>query len=487
MAFIYPEDRNQIQFPTSYESMISKYNPVRIIDMIVDKIIQENPDEYKRTKESHYGAPSYMTSTFLKLYLYGYINQIPSSRKLEKATHRNIEVIWLLGNLKPDYWVIAQFRKEHGDLINKATSQFRAFLRSQKYIDLKRVVLDGTKVKANAKRDMLTLKSVEKQLQTASAKMDDYLLKLSRNDIIDESIEKQSQASSSQEINMDLVDKIAELQERIAKLDEYKKQMEEKGLNRISTTDPEAKLMKSRDGKFPCYNVQSFVDTLNHMIANTSVTDAEADAGQLEPASQELEEEYDETPDELIADKGYFNPYQIQRVSNKYNIDVYIPVPKTPKDKSDMEFLYDAEKDVYSCPQGKELIIVSRNQKHKNAIYDIYQCKQCQGCPIRNKCTQAKRGKAIKRYKNQEFRDQHKKKMKSKTGQYLSRIRKTIVEHPFGTIKMLMGKIPILLRGKKHVSTEIDLYTFAYNFKRLTNIEDFNTLMDKIMVYNWKI
>lgn len=486
MPFIYAEDRNQTMLVGSYDNMVSKQNPVRIIDLIADKMIAENPEDFKRTKESKYGAPSYLTSTLLKLFLYGYFNGISSSRALEKETYRNKEVIWLLGNLQPDHWTISTFRKDHGESISKATKLFRKFLRSTEYMDFKQAAYDGTKVKANARRDMLTLEKIERSIEGIDKRIAEYLEMLKVNDIINDNTEEYLGSEIRESIDMQLINKIAELETRVEELNAYKKKMEEEGITRISPTDEEAKLMKSRDGKQPCYNVQTVVDSKYHMISYCEVTTDEADVQLLEPITEAIKEEYGELPKEILADKGYYNPDQIEKVESYQQSEVYVPVPITKPSNTEITFNYDAEKDVYICSEGKELRLLTRNKKCRNSYCDVYQGIECMSCPRKQECTTSKKGRLIKRYKNQKYRDNYKNKMATEEGKTKSRLRKTIVEHPFGTIKFLMGKIPILLRGKKKVSTEMNLYTTAYNLKRLLNIETTDVLIDKIMAFNWK-
>lgn len=488
MPHYYPEDRRQIKLMESLDDLVSKNNPVRIIDLLVDKMISDNPGEFIRCKESNNGAPSYLTSTFLKLYLYGYFNGISSSRKLEKETYRNNEVIWLLGNLQPDFWVISNFRKDNGEIISKATKLFRKFLRSNEYMDFKTLVFDGTKVKANTRREMLKLSSIEKSLVDADKKIAEYLEMLKVNDITDEFTEEQEHNGSRVSMDTYLINKIAELEAKVKELTTYKQHMEESGLVRMSLADQEANLMKSRDGKLPCYNVQAAVDSKHHMIPCTEVTTDEADTNQLPHIMESLKEEYDELPNDILADKGYFNPTDIERIENQNQTQVYIPVPRKNNDgkNSKINFHYDALKDVYICPEGKELKLIQRNAKFRNSFGNTYQCKECKNCRIKMGCTSSKTGRIIKRYNNQDYRDRYVEKMSTAAGKKKSMQRKSIIEHTFGTIKMLMGKIPLLLRGKEKVSTEINLYTTAYNLKRLFNIESMDALYSKILAFNWK-
>jgi hypothetical protein len=206
---------------------------------------------------------------------------------------------------------------------------------------------------------------------------------------------------------------------------------------------------------------------------------------------ESIKEELGEVPEEAIADKGYNNPDLIEAIEQKESaeggtIKLYTSQEKTIRDKEEITFKYDEQKDEYECSEGKRLVLAARNKKRRNSFANVYQGIECDGCPMRSKCTKSKKGRIVHRYLNQKWRDEYKAKMQSKLGKEKTAIRKTIVEHPFGTIKYLMGKIPLLLRGLKKVSTEINLYTTAYNLKRLINIESYDYLIEKIMSYEWK-
>ena len=271
MNYIKPADRDQYQLLSSLEDLIAEDNAVRIIDTIVDSIIIKNQEMFERQRETEAGRPAYADRIILKLILYGYFNGIKSSRKLEVESYRNQEVMWLIGNLKPDHWTISNYRKENGDKIKFITKAFRKFLKDSGYIKLKRVAIDGSKIKANTNREMLTLEKIEKKLESVETQIEQYLRTIAeedtKEDIIDElgSVEDQS-------VNSKYLDKIIELQKEVEQLQLQKKILEEENRKTISTADPEAPLMKSRDGYIPAYNVQIAVDAENKMIADSEVT-----------------------------------------------------------------------------------------------------------------------------------------------------------------------------------------------------------------------
>ena len=490
MNYIEGFDRHQYQMMSSMDDLISPENPTRIIDKIVDSIVTNNRERFEIERETEVGRPRYHDSLHLKLFIYGYFNGISSSRKLEVETHRNREVIWLLRGLTPDHWTISNYRKVNGDDIKFVTKKFREFLKGNGYIKLKTVAIDGSKVKANTNRDMLTMEKIDKKLTGIDKKIEEYLMKIAETDIQEDVLEE-LEGNGEENDTTKYIDKIVELQKQLEELQKQKDILEKEGRKYISSTDTEAKLMKSRDGKIPAYNVQIVVDEENHMIADSEVVTEEADLGMLSHMMKSIKEELGDMPEEVMADRGYNIPDEIEELEKKKTaegegIRIYASQEKTSRDKEEITFRYDEEKDEYECSAGKKLVVVQKNKLKRKSIANVYQGKECEGCALRDKCTKSKKGRIYHRYLNQKWRDEYKGKMLSKIGKAKTAIRKTIVEHPFGTIKYLMGKIPLLLRGLKKVSTEINLYTTVYNLKRLIKIEPFENLFKKIEQYHWK-
>jgi len=468
----------------SLDLSIAPDNPIRIIDVLVDKIYNSQRDKFTKAKEENIGRPRYHDITFLKLYLYGYLNGISSSRKLESETKRNIEVKWLLGDLQPDHWVISNYRKENGDSIRHLTKSFRKFLRSTGYIDGKTVAIDGTKIKAYANKDMLTVKKIDKRLENLNKNIEEYLLRLQSNDTLESLEEELAIDDVGADINKILLDKYIVSQAKIEKLVEAKRFLEENNRSSVSLSDKEARLMKSRDGFIPAYNVQSGVDSKYNMIADTEVTDEENDLNQLEPMVNSIEEEIGKKPEEVLADKGYYKPTKIEEVELDEKVKCYVAIPEEKKEVS--EFKYNKEKDEYICSEGKPLVLKQKNKERKNGYSDMYQGIECDGCKLRAECTKSKSGRILYRPSNIEWVERYKKRMGEIFSKAKINKRKTIVEHPFGTLKYWMGKIPLLLRGKEKVSTEINIYSTAYNIKRLLNIEPYDNIMELIIAYDWK-
>jgi transposase len=487
MQFIEGQDRYQYQLSSSLDETIDPDHPVRIIDMIIEAIVSKNQERYEKVRETETGRPKYRSAEMLKLYIYGYFNGISSSRKLEVETYRNKEVIWLLGNLRPDHWTISNYRKENGEIIKYVTKKFREFLRDKGYISLKTVAIDGSKVKANANREMLSIEKIEKKLTGIDKKIEEYLQRVSESDMHADLLDE-GEENNGTEGNNKYLDKIISLQKQVEELRQQKEHLEKEKINYVSPTDPTARLMRGRDGKIPGYNVQIAVDAENKMIADSEVVTEQTDLGMLPVMVESIKEELGKVPEEIEADKGYSNPDIIESVEKKEKgIKIYIPLERTRRESEEIKFEYNAEKDEYICSAGKRLTLFIRNKQRRNSAVNVYRGIECEGCPLRNKCTKSKKGRNFERYLNQQWRDNYKKKMSSELGKRKTANRKTLAEHPFGTIKYLMGKIPLLLRGMEKVTTEINLYVTVYNLKRLLNIEKFENLKQKIENYRWEM
>lgn len=477
------QDRNQIMM-TSYDIMVYEDNPVRLIDLMCNKFVSDNPvrEEWKGNKKD--GRKSYPPETMLGLLVYGYFNGISSSRKLERETYRNIEVLWFMGGLQPDYWTICEFRRTNQKLISDFLKTFRHFLINGSYASKDKIVFDGTKVKAYAKREMLTPEGIQKKLENIDKSITEYLLKLESNDCQDNDLDL-----AKVEIE-ELKEKIRKLEKLKSKLGHTSKELKTSGRKRIAPNDKDAVLVKGREGKYPGYNVQAGVEPKGHFIMMDNVTVDPVDQQQLLGCVEATTKELGEIPEEVSADKGYGNTSQILELEGGGKTQCFIPLQKTIRDKEEangIKFEYDKQSNTYTCPEGKKLKLHSKNRKQGSLVYDIYKCHECNNCQIREKCTQSKIGRMVKRNTKQEELDQYKQRLKSDYSKEKINERKQVVEHPFGTIKWLMGKFNFILTGKEKVQIEFDLYSTAYNIKRLSNCEPTNELMAKILNHNWAI
>jgi transposase len=485
MHYKKPKDRNELLLYPNIDLWVGKDNPIRLIDLVVEKFVSENAEACSWGGHSDQGCTSYSPSTMLKLLMYCYFNWIPGSRRMEKETYRNIEVIWLLGDLKPDHWTICKFRRENKGLIRSVAIEFRKFLIANDYIEGKTVVFDGSKMKAYAGRGMYSEKQLKSRIENIEQSLEKYLDNMEEIDELEDRLEKESKDKD------ELQKKIGKLEDERDKLAGLKKKLKGSAKRYISPTDPDASMMKSRDGKMACYNIQIGVDAKHHMIAMAEVTDNECDFNLLKTDFKNLTEQLGVTPEEIEADIGYGNIDQIKEIQETPGTTCYIPIQEAPSKKQDkvngIEFIYDTDNDSYTCPNNKILHLYSKNFKRRSQFYNIYKCHDCIGCPIKDKCTKSKTGRYIKVNVNHQWINNYRVWLGKKESIEKVKQRKTIVEHPFGTIKIMMGKLCLLLREKYKAQIEVDLYATAYNLKRLINIESMEYLLQKVSKYSWKI
>jgi len=478
MSYIPTVSRAQLMLPSSIDEYVSSDNIVRFIDAFVDKVLKTKPILLSQKGQSLAGRPSYSSNCLCKLLIYGYLNSISSSRKMENETKRNLEVIWLMNNLSPDHWTIADFRKENKALIKEITIDFRKFLKDNGYIKGKSISTDGTKIKASASRATISLKLIDKKLAQAEKEIERYFSQLNENDAIEN--EQEEMLASSDELKR----QIADLQRQIENLQSQKGLLEKLGRESLAPADFDAKIMKTKDGFLPAYNIQTTVDNESHFITSCETTDYPNDFHSLEENADTLKEQLDIVPETYLADSGYANEEQIQSLETQ-EIECIVSFPDEPESKkvqrdNGIIFTYDEKSDCFKCSQGKTLLLIVKNCKKKNHFYNKYQCKECAECAFREHCTTSKTGRIIYRRINGEWLKNYKEKQKTKEFREKFKKRKCVVEHPFGTMRYYMGQIPILLRGKEKVQVEMDLYSTGYNLIRLRNLETVPVLLEKL-------
>jgi len=314
--------------------------------------------------------------------------------------------------------------------------------------------------------------------------LQEYLHVLAENDARDDLDDEIGERNDRDQY---LRDKIASLEAQVEELHHQKTLLENSGRSSISTTDPEAPLMKTREGIIPAYNVQFAVDESHKLIAASGVLTDHDDHRALPSMITTLRDELGIVPEQVIADKGYNTPDLIERIECETNTVCYIPMPEKESTTQAISFAYDGASDSYTCSQGKTLLRRQRNKRKGNTLAHVYRADDCTDCCIRSRCTQSSRGRTIYRYHNQVWRDAYKQRMASPHAQAMIATRKALVEHPFGTIKCWAGKIPLLLRGLRNVATEVTLYVIAYNLKRLFGIESPHRLFHLVNHYEWTL
>jgi len=459
-------NREQSLLFTTLEDLVSQDNPVRAIDFIVDLIIKENTSEFEYKGSSTTGRPAYPFSVLMKLFIYSYMNRVRSSRAMATECKRNLELRWLLQGLTPEFRTIAYFRENYNSIISQFNKYFKRKLISLGLVSTTYAV-DGSKLKANASKAMLSRKATLEQLGAIKISMNDYLSSLEQLD--------EEESSTGELSRSELEKKISSLEQHIMELQGYLSAMDSMGKNHLSTSDIDCNLMKSRDGYIPAYNVQLGVETKNHFIMGDYVSDSVNDIKELEPMIDEIRNETGVEEIITLSDAGYTDLDTLEHLEKDRNVICYSSMPPSRKDN---KFIYDKERDIFICPQGKEL---KRLEIKKSKLYSKvirYKGRDCGSCPIREQCTTSKSGREISRFSNDKYREAYRDKMSEGPSKSKLKRRMAVVEHVFGNIKVTGGKIPLLLRGKPKVGTEIKLYVLSYNMKRLLAILSYQDLLE---------
>lgn len=463
MSEIIALNRYQQEIFSSLDDQVDQDSVVRIIDKVVDVISKE--EVFAKAVDIKAGRPEYPKQALLKLYIYGYMNRVKSSRKLERECKLNIEVMWLMGKLQPDHWTISKFRKDNTEEIKSTIKSFNKFLIESHYIEGKTIVIDGTKLKANASSSgNMNIDEISERLEDTENKIVYYLESFNQNDEFDQEKEKLIELRKEKE----------ELEEQINQLKKQNKKVYVK-------TDPDSNIIRTKEGTRAAYNAQISCDLKHKLIVATDVSSQSNDFKQLDNMYKNSKEMLlGKKPEEVIADAGYYSPDTIQKIEEDEQVNTFVAeLPEQTKG----EFKYDKQKDEYTCSQGKRLKFEKQKLNTRGRQTRYYRCNECSGCTIKNQCTTSSKGRIKIRYINQDFRDSYREKMRDEQSREKIRIRKTIVEHPIGTIKLWLGKNPLLLRGIEKVKTEIRLVSLSYNLLRIYNIDGFSTLMSKLNNY----
>jgi transposase len=467
MAYVKGENRQQIaMFPEIIDDYVAEDNPVRVIEAFVMSLDMSELG-FERAHAPSLGRPAYDPRDLLKLYLYGYLNRIRSSRKLESEASRNLEVIWLISGLKPDFKTIADFRKDNKDAVKKVFKQFSVLCKKWGLYGQTLVAVDGSKFRAsNSKKKNFNEKKLNRHLKHIDTKIEQYLNELEEGD----QSEANTHKPSADEINQH----IQELQERKAKYEEMLETIKENKVSEISLTDADARQMSTNNnGLDICYNVQTVVDGKHSMVVDYDVINNPADLGQLNQMAKRAQNVFDTEEIDVLADKGYYSGEDIKECEDA-KLKTYVAKPRNAnatgnKDFYINKFQYDAENDHYICPAGHVLPFACY-RKNKGEIIgrDYHNFKACKTCTLREHCTTAKRGRTIYRSIHQDLLDVVDKRTRENKELYTKR--QMIVEHPFGTIKRSWGFSYFLTRGLNSVNAESGLAFLAYNITRATNI-----------------
>ena len=467
MGFVQGVHRDQlIMFPEVLDEYIKDDNPVRFIDAFVDSLDLRDL-QFERATPKEMGRPPYYPGDLLKLYIYGYLNHIRSSRKLEKEANRNVEVMWLLGKLAPDFKTVADFRRDNGKAILRACREFTAVCREMDLCGGQLVAIDGSRFKAvNSHKRNFTRPKLKKLMAKTDEKIRKYLEGLDAAE--------EEETDIDQPTAEELREKIEKLKTRRQAYQELSERLEESGESQISLTDPDSRLMWRGEGSQAevCYNVQISVDAKNKLIIDHEVTNAGTDYGQLSPMALRAKETLGVENLEVLADKGYYNSEQVAMCS-KNGITPYIPKPDRPGNKrkglyGKEDFRYDQEANCYLCPAGQELTYRYTTQRDGRAVHN-YETGACMTCVQKDQCTENKKGRQIWRFVDEAYLEAMACRIRAQPEKVKQR--QAIVEHPFGTMKHSMKQGDFLTRGIPSVRTEMSLTILVYNLRRALGLK----------------
>jgi transposase len=464
--FVEGADRGQSTLlPECLDDFIDEINPVRAIDAFV-AALDLGVLGFAGVEPAATGRPSYHPSALLKLYIYGYLNRVQSSRRLEREASRNVEVMWLLGRLVPDDKVIADFRKDNGKAIRQVCARFVDLCREMGLLATASVAIDGSKFKAVNNRDKnFTRGKVERRRAQLEESVARYLDQL---DTADRHEPTEALAMKTERLK----EKLAKLKEEMAKLATIEAQMLTSPDQQVSLTDPDSRSMATsgRGSGVVGYNVQVAVDTEHHLIVVHDVINVGNDRAQLARMAKEAKATLETESLDVVADRGYFDSEEILACEES-GITVTLPKPMTSGAKAEgrfgkQDFVYLAEDDVYLCPAGERLTYRYTNEEEGKTLRR-YWTTACPTCALKPKCTTG-RERRISRWEHehvletvQRRLDEHPEKMRQ---------RRETVEHPFGTMKARMGATHFLTKTLPKVATEMALSVLAYNLTRVMNI-----------------
>ena len=471
--FIEGVDRSQITlFPERLEDYIDEDNPVRVVDAFVEALDLKGLG-FEGVDPCMTGRPAYHPAVLLKLYIYGYLNRIQSSRRLERETQRNVELMWLLERLSPDFKTIADFRKDNGAAIRGVCREFVVLCRQLDLFSQTIVAIDGSKFKAVNNRDRnFTTAKMKRRLEQIDKSIDRYLSELDRSDREAPTVAEAKTAR--------LKDKIATLKQEMQRLRLIEAQMLKAPDKQISLTDPDARSMKTRGNGIVGYNVQAAVDTENHLIVSHEVINTGTDRYQLSDMAKQAQDVLESENLQAVADRGYFNGKELL-ACDEAGIEVTLPKPQTSGSQAKgrfgkRDFHYVAKDDEYRCPAGERLIW-RMSTEEKGQTLHRYWSSNCQHCEIKARCTPS-RERRVTRWEYEEVVEAVQARLDRDPDKM--RLRRQTAEHPFGTLKLWMGYTHFLTRTLPKVRTEMSLHVLAYNLKRVMTLLGVGDLLKAI-------
>jgi len=462
-------DRNQgMLLPPRIEEYVAEDNPVWAIEVYINSLDMGLMGFKNTAGGLTPGQPAYPPAALLKLYLYGYLNGIRSSRRLEKETHRNMEVIWLMEGLRPSYKTIADFRKENLKALKEVNRDFLEVCKEFSLFGRELIGIDGSYFLGDvSKQNIHTEKNIKKALGWLEKKIEAYLEEMEKMD---------AEEANDDENDTSLQEKLEALKERQQKQKERLEKLRASGKKRISEVDGDARLLCKNGQTVAGYNVQIAVDEKHKLLVVCEVADEGNDQRQLEPIAKEAQQRLESDTLEVVADRGYFNSLQIKACLDA-GITPFIPFrdwnayTRMQGRYTKEDFQYNPEQDVYKCPAGDVLNLITTYMRNGKRIFRYgSQESTCVQCIHKSSCLPEKTPfRQISRWEHEHILIAHRERM-AQRGSEKMRLRAAIAEHPFGTLKQQCGWTHLLLRGFQKVNAELDLLMLSYNFKRVLNI-----------------
>ncbi len=462
-------------FPDQLDDYVAQDNPVRVIDAFIEGLDLRQLN-FQRVDPKVTGRPGYHPSTLLKLYVYGYLNRIQSSRRLEREAQRNVELMWLIGRLQPDFKTIADFRKDNGKAIQNVCREFVEICRKLDLFAKSMIAIDGSKFKAvNSKQKNDTQASMKRRIARAEKHIEDYLRTLDAKD-------KDEPVADERDVP-ELKEKLELLRIHLEELKQREKEVKAHPDKQLSETDPDSRLMKqSTVGSLVGYNVQTAVDTDHKIIVAHEVTNSPVDRGQLLPMSKMAQDALNKDELTVFADRGYYKGTDIYSCVNA-SIVTLVPKSKTSINGATglferNAFKYDPHLNQYLCPAGEVLSLRYRSVENDMAIDTYYgSIPVCRACRLKPKCTVGV-NRRVRRWEHENVLE----KMTEKLNEVpdAMTIRARTVEHPFGTMKLWMGARHFLMKRLKNVKTEMSLQILAYNMRRMMSILGIPALIEAV-------
>ena len=479
MAYLRGENRYQTAFSiTCLDDFIDENNSVRVIDAFVN-MLDLKKNVFKMYASKSPGQCPYDRKVLLKLHIYGYMNGIRSSRKLETESRRNMEVMWLINKLTPDHGTISSFVKDNKGAFRSILKEFSLLLKGWGLIDGKLIAIDGTKLRANnSKKNYLTSESLDKKIEYIEKQITEYMKELENacDDAINQPL--------TEDINIETIkEKIKIYEQKKEEHQNMQKNMKAKEIKQVALTDPDSRGMKNNGRGEISYNVQTAVDSKNCLIVDCEVVNDINDLNQLSNMSANAKKTLNKRKLTVVADTGYYNTQEIKKcIAGK--IKVYIKKPKANNQTGDDayrkdKFTYIPEEDKYICPEGMELPFAEYSTKN-NIKYKRYKGTQCLTCSKKSLCTKAKEGRNIQRLIDEDIIEKVLVDTENNTTIYKQR--RCIVEHPYGTIKRNLDYTYFLRRGLASVNAEAASIFVAYNLKRVINILSVQGIIHKIQL-----